>query len=253
MALLYAIFIGGMMDINTIKERVEEYVEQQIDDNVFERPLAANACIASAIAYAVGKGTKDELSLLQKTTILLQLPDFEQFRIGYYSDPDDELSTILEHAFDKEVARLFKNTHVKIAAETIDRHLIADAEAALEIAEYRDDSAFIDRTARNQIRAAIRHLKDRTAAEVDVATAIDAGSILGGLRSRRNDHKLHVQHGTTIERIDQVTEKLRQLDVLARPHKDADMDRTILEMVVELNNQKPTFEQDEGTAPSIGM
>lgn len=241
------------MDINTIKERVEEYVEQQIDDNVFERPLTANACVANAVAYAVGKGTKDELSLLQKTSILLQLPDFDQFRIGYYSDPDDELSTIFECAFDKEVKRLFKDTHVKIAAETIDRHLMTDAETALEIAEYRDDSAFIDRMARNQIKAAIRHLKDRTASEVDVATAIDAGSILGGLRSRRNDHKLHVQHGTTIERIDQVTEKLRQLDVLARPNKNADMDRAILEMVVALNNQKPVLENDEGTAPSIGM
>lgn len=241
------------MDITIIKERVQKFVQQQIDNNVFDRPLAANSCIASAIAYAIGKGTKDEPSLLQKMTILLQLPDFDKFQIGYYSDPDDQLSTIFEIAFDKEIARLFKDTHVKIAAETIEKHLIIDTESVLEIADYRDDSPFIDRMTRNQIRAAVSHLKDGTADKFDVANAIDASSILGGLRSRRNDHKLHVQHGTTIERIDQVTEKLRYLDVLARPHKNADMDRAILELVVERNNQKPVLEQDEGTTPSVSM
>lgn len=241
------------MDINTIKERVREYVQQQVDENIFERPLAANSCITNAIAHAIGKGTKDELSLLQKTTVLLQLPNFDTFRIGYYSDPDDELSTVFEIAFDKEVAKLFKDTHVKIAAETIDRHLVADAEAALEIADYRDDSSFINKDDRKFLKEALLNLKNRTADYRDVATAIEAVSILNGLRSRRNDHKLHVQHGTTIERIDHVTEKLRQLDVLARTNKNADMDRAILEWVVDLNNQKPVIGQDEGTAPSIGM
>lgn len=241
------------MDIVTITERVHEYVQKQIGDNVFERPLSANACIASAVAYAVGKGTKDELSLLQKATILLQLPNFETFQIGYYSDPDDTLSTIFEIAFEKEVAKLFKDTHVKIAAETIERHLITDAEAVLEIADYRDDSPFIDRMARNQIRVSVSHLKDGTADKFDVANAIDASSILGGLRSRRNDHKLHVQHGTTIERIDQVTEKMRHLNVLARPHKNADMDRAILEMVVDLNNRKPVISQTEDNNPTMSL
>lgn len=104
------------MDINTIPNAYWNTFKSRLMTtflNVRSRPMHA----LRAPLYAVGKGTKDELPLLQKTTILLQLPDFDQFRIGYYSDPDE-------------------------------------------------------------IRAAVSHLKNRTADKVDVSTAIDAGSVL---------------------------------------------------------------------------
>lgn len=246
------------MDINTLKYRVHEYVQKQIDDDIFERPLMANACISNAIAYAVGKGTINEVTLLQKMTLLLQLPDFDSFRIGYSSvDPDDKLSSFFDAIFNNEIASIFKETQARISATSIERHLLTDAEAVLEIANYREDSEFIDKMARNQIRAAVSHLKDRTADTVDVATAIKSGHILHTLRVHRNDHKLHVRHGTSIERIDQITEKLRQLRVLARPHRHTGwnndiqpgwgMNKDILEIVVDLNNSKVAiYEIDKG-------
>jgi hypothetical protein len=177
-------------------------------------------------------------------TLLLQLPDFDTFKLGYSSvDPDDDLSSFFEAIFNNEIASMFKETQAKISATSIERHLLTDAEYVLEIANYREDSKFIDRMARNQIRAAVSHLKEGAADTVDVATAIESGNILQTLLAHRNDHKLHVIHGTSIERIDQITEKLRQLRVLARPHrhmgwgKDA-MNKNILELVADLNNSR---------------
>lgn len=254
------------MEINTLKDRVLEYVQKQIDDDIYDRPLLANTCINNAVAYAVGKGTNNEMSLLQKMTILIQLPDFGSFRIGYSSvDPDDELSSFFEAVFHNEIASMFKETQATISATSIERHLLTDAEAVLEIANYREDSKFIDKIARKQIRAAVSRMKDRTADADDVATAIEAGSILRTLMAHRNDHKLHVIHGTSIERIDQITEKLRQLRVLARRHRhigwDQDilgwgingMNKNILEMVADLNNARAVTNEFDTSDSTMKM
>lgn len=214
------------MDLATIKQRVNEYVQKQIDADIFRRAFLVKTLIKDAINEAIGTDTEFALSRAQKITILLQLPNIEDIKLDF--QPGDSVGEAIDKIFLNEISNHFQEIRVDLAATTIERHLLKNVERVLKIAKHKAENSVIDRNSNiyTRFHDAYETIINGTVTASDVIVALEGPLVLSDLILRAENilsdaekNALLNEYGTSFDELCLLRQNIGYLSSFATAHE----------------------------------